>query len=189
MALTMVGTQTPQKLFQDVPASVSQMPGMVTPNITAAMPNMVDWGAIAAAQDAARANRGDWARAAAINNARLAQANTPRDQGHYLPSTASQASGMGYGQNPSGGGSPLVMWAPRNLVGAKLGTWAGQQQNRAIAENRQMPMVMQAHTGDPYSPGELGGRPTSSRGLYGPGLTSALGGANPAVWAKMWGGR
>ena len=52
-----------------------------------------------------------------------------------------------------------------------------------------MPMVMQAHTGDPYSPGELGGRPTSSRGLYGPGLTSALGGANPAVWAKMWGGR
>src|SRR4029077_2907875 len=115
-----------------------------------------------------------------------AQSNAPG--GDYLPSTASQTSGMGYGQNTSGMQGP-VLWAPRNLQGAHLGTWADQQQKRAMAENRQMPVVVQAHTGDPYSPNEIGGMPTSGRSLYGPGLTSALGGANPAVRQRMWSGR
>ena len=85
-----------------------------------------------------------------------------------------------------------MMLAPRNLSGPKLGTWASQQQNRAIAENKEIPMIMQAHTGDPFSPGETQGgslAPQSSRGLYGPGLTTAMGGMNPFVWAKMWGGK
>jgi hypothetical protein len=190
MAMTMIGTQAPQKLFADVPSEVAQIPGMVTPNITAAMPANVDWGDVAAALGVQQRMKSDsanaWARAAAMNNARAAQGNAPGE--HYLPSTASQTSGMGYGQNASGMQNP-VLWAPRNLQGAQLGTWADQQQKRAVGENRQMPVVVQAHTGDPYSPNELGGMPTSGRGLYGPGLTSALGGANPAVWAKMWSGR
>jgi hypothetical protein len=186
MAMTMVGTQAPQQLFGDIPAANAQIPGMVTPQITAAMPSMVDLEGVLDAQNKQRAiSAAAWARAAAMNNARAAQSNAPQET--YLPSTASQSSGMGYGQNTSGMQNP-VMWAPRNLQGAQLGTWAGQQQNRAIAENRQMPTIVQAHTGDPYSPGEVGGMPTSGRGLYGPGLTSSLGGANPAVWAKMWSG-
>jgi hypothetical protein len=187
MALTMVGTQAPQKLFSDFASSAQGIPGVTTPEITAAMPSMVDWDAVMAAQNAAKANRGDWARAAAINNARFAQANAGRNQEHYLPSTASQTSGMGYGQSPNNRGP--VLWAPRNLEGPKLGTWASQQQNRAIAENREMPIVLQAHTGDPYSPGEVGGGASNvlGRGIFGPGLTSAMGGTNPYVWAKMWG--
>jgi hypothetical protein len=188
--MTMVGTQTPQKLFADFPTQTSQIPGMVTPNTTAAMPSNVDWGAVTAAQNAQKAqSRADWARAAAINNARAAQANAGWNQEVYLPGTASQTSGMGYGQSPDNQGP--VMWAPRNLQGPKLGTWASQQQNRAIAENREMPIVLQAHANDPYSPGEVGGGGTANvlgKGIYGPGLTSAMGGANPAVWAKMWAG-
>jgi hypothetical protein len=188
MALTMIGTQAPQKLFGDFPAEVSQIPGMVTPNITAAMPNYVDLAGIIDAQNAQKAqSRADWARAAMMNNARAAQAGG--NQEHYLPGTASQTSGMGYGQAPANQGS--VMWAPRNLEGAKLGTWANQQQNRAIKENRALPIVLQAHANDPYSPGEVEGGASNllSRGVYGPGLTSVMGGTNPAVWAKMWGGR
>jgi hypothetical protein len=185
----MVGTQAPQKLFGDFPAAASQIPGMVTPNITAAMPSNVDWGDVAAALGLQQKMKADsanaWAQAAAINSARAAQSSAPQE--HYLPSTASQTSGMGYGQNTSGMQNP-VLWAPRNLQGPQLGTWADQQQKRAVAENRQMPVVVQAHTGDPYSPNEIGGMPTSGRGLYGPGLTSPMGGANPAVWARMWGG-
>jgi hypothetical protein len=193
MALTMVGTQAPQKLFADFPAATSQIPGMVTPNITAAMPSNVNWNDIATAYALQRKMKedraGDWARAAAINNAGAAQVNAGWNQEHYLPGTASQTSGMGYGQSPNNQGP--VMWAPRNLQGPKLGTWASQQQSRAEAENREMPVVLQAHTGDPYSPGEVGGGASNvlGRGIYGPGLTSAMGGANPAVWAKMWGGR
>ncbi len=184
----MVGTQTPQKLFADFPAQTSQIPGMVTPDITAAMPNMVDLADIIAAQNAQKAqSRASWARAAAINNARAAQANAGGNQEYYLPGTESQTSGMGYGQSPNNQGP--VLWAPRNLQGPKLGTWASQQQNRAVAENREMPIVLQAHANDPYSPGEVGGGGASNvlgRGIYGPGLTSPMGTANPALWARMW---
>ncbi len=68
--MTMVGTQAPQKLFGGVPAEVGQIPGMVTPNITAAMPSYVDWGAVQAAQNMAKARSGaGWGRAAASNAA------------------------------------------------------------------------------------------------------------------------
>lgn len=188
MAMTMVGTQAPQQLFAGVPAENAQIPGMVTPNIMAAMPSMVDLEGILDAQNKQKAlSAAAWARAAAMNNARAAQSNAP--QGHDLPSTASQTSGMGYGQNTSGTGSPAMMWAPRNLQGPQLGTWADQQRKRAAAENREIPMIMQAHTGDPFSPGETQSgsmMPTSSRGLYGPGLTSPMGMANPALLARMW---
>src|SRR4029077_2485180 len=112
------------------------------------------------------------------------------NQGHDLPGTASQTSGMGYGQSPNNQGP--VLWAPRNLQGPKLGTWASQQQSKAVAENREMPTVLQAHANDPYSPGEVGGGGTANvlgRGIYGPGLTSPMGGTSPYIWAKMWGGR
>ena len=182
----MVGTQAPQQLFGDFPANASQMPGMVTPQITAAMPNYADLAGILDAQNKQKAiSAAAWARAAAINRAQ----QRPQDQGVDLPGTASQSSGMGTQyQNPPSG-SPSMMWAPRNLHGPQLGTWASQQQNRAIAENREIPMVMQAHTGDPFSPGEVGGGPQSSRGLYGPGLTTAMGTSNPLAWARMWSDR
>src|SRR4029077_15382413 len=81
MALTMVGTQAPQKLFADVPAAVSQIPGMVTPNITAAMPSNVDWGGVAAGRDPAKArSQAGWARAAAANAARQQQAGMEGEQ-------------------------------------------------------------------------------------------------------------
>jgi hypothetical protein len=183
----MVGTRTPQKLFGDIPAAVSQIPGMVTPNITAAMPSNIDWNDLATAYALQRRMKedraGDWARASAMNNARAVQ-----NPEHYLPETASQTSGMGYGQSPNNQGP--VLWAPRNLQGPKLGTWASQQQNRAVAENREMPVVLQAHANDPFSPGEVGGGASNvlGRGIYGPGLTTAMGGVNPYIWAKMWGG-
>src|SRR4029077_6362837 len=92
---TMVGTQAPQKLFGDIPAAQAQIPGMVTPETTVAMPSYVDWAGIADALTAQEklkqvsANR--WARAAAINNAGAGQS---QPQEHYLPLTASQTSGM-----------------------------------------------------------------------------------------------
>ena len=189
--MTMIGTQAPQQLFTGVPAENAQIPGMVTPQITAAMPNYADLaGILDALNKQKEISSNAWARAAVINNARAQQ--RPQNQGVNLPGTASQSSGMGTQyQNPPSG-SPSMMWAPRNLSGPKLGTWASQQQNRAVAENREIPMIMQAHTGDPWSPGETQGgslAPQSSRGLYGPGLTTAMGGANPAVWAKMWAAR
>ena len=54
MATTTItgGFNTPQKLFGDFPSQVSQMPGMVTPNITAAMPANVDWNVLQATQNA-----------------------------------------------------------------------------------------------------------------------------------------
>jgi hypothetical protein len=181
----MVGTQTPQKLFGDIPAENAQIPGMVTPQTTAAMPNNVDLaGILDALNKQKEISSNAWARAAAINNAR---GGGQPQQGVDLPGTASQSSGMGAQyRGTAGGGSPSVMWAPRNLQGAQLGTWASQQQNRATAENREIPMVLQAHTGDPFSPGEVGGGTTSSRGLYGPGLTSPMGTPNPAMWQRMW---
>jgi hypothetical protein len=187
----MVGTQAPQKLFGDFPAAVSQIPGMVTPNTSVSMPSYVDWAgiteALTAQEKLKQASADRWARAAAINNARAAQGNAGWNQGHDLPGTASQTSGMGYGQSPNNQGP--VLWAPRNLQGPKLGTWASQQQSKAVAENREMPTVLQAHANDPYSPGEVGGGGASNvlgRGIYGPGLTSAMGAANPALWARMW---
>jgi hypothetical protein len=189
MAMTMIGTKPPQQLFGNVPAANAQIPGMVTPNITAAMPNYADLsGILDALNKQKEISANAWARAAAINNARGAQ-----NQGVDLPGTASQSSGMGAQyRGTAGGGSPSMMWAPRDLSGSKLGTWASQQQNRAVAENREIPMIMQAHTGDPFSPGETQSgslAPQSSRGLYGPGLTSPLGTSNPALWAKMWADR
>jgi hypothetical protein len=155
---TIVGTQAPQKLFGDIPAEVSKIPGMVTPNTTVAMPMNVDWDAVMAARDAQKArSQAAWARAAAINNAR----SSAPPSSHYLPSTASQTSGMGYEYGKPGSQSP-VMWAPRNLQDAQLGAWSQRQQDRAIMENRALPLIMQAHTGDPYSPGEVGGG-----GIYG----------------------
>ena len=185
-----------QQLFTDIPASAKSIPGSVTPNISADIQQKVDWSDLAAAYALQRRMKedkaNDWARAAAINNARMAQANASINQEHYLPGTGQTGSGMGAQyQGTAGGGAPTVMWAPRNLQGPQLGTWASQQQNRAVKENREMPMIMQAHTGDPFSPGETQGgsmAPVSSRGLYGPGLTSAMGGANPAVLGKMWSG-
>jgi hypothetical protein len=178
-----------QQLFTDFPAALKGVPGMVSPDTTAdIMPsmNIGDLTAAYALQRRMKADReSDWARAAAINSARAAQANAAKSQGNYLPPTASETSGMGYGENTSGVQNP-VMWAPRNLQGGALGTWADQQQQRAIKENRPLPMILQAHTGDPYSPGESGGGVVSGRGLYGPGFTSPLGGANPLVWAQMW---
>jgi hypothetical protein len=179
------------QLFSDIPASAKNIPGSVTPNISADIRPNVDWSQLAAMYALQRRMKedraGDWARAAAVNNARAAAQSQPQES--YLPPTASQTSGMGYGQSPTGQGP--VMWAPRNLQGPKLGTWASQQQNRALAENREMPIVLQAHANDPFSPGEVGGGGASNvlgRGIYGPGLTSTMGGANPYIWAKMWGG-
>jgi len=54
---TMVGTQAPQKLFGDIPAATAQIPGMVTPNITAAMPSYVDWDAVNTALQAQQTQR------------------------------------------------------------------------------------------------------------------------------------
>src|SRR4029077_14879420 len=168
MATTMIGTQAPQKLFADVPSEVSQIPGMVTPNITAAMPSMVDWGGIAAALDAQQkmkeTSANAWARAAAMNNARAAQSQGWNTGGSTSASTPSvnQTSGMGAQYAPEQG---AVLWAPRNLQGAQLGTWTDQQQKRAMTENRPPPVVLQAHTGDPYSPGEVGGGGVSANVL------------------------
>jgi hypothetical protein len=176
-----------QQLFSDIPKTASNIPGMVTPNISADIQPNVDWAAVYALQQRMKADRAnDWARAAAINNARAARPN----QEVNLPSTASQTSGMG-AQNAPGQGA--VLWAPRNKTGAQLGTWASQQQQQAVSENRAPPVILQAHTGDPYSPGEVGGGMPASvlgNGIFGPGLTSPLGAANPygAVKSLLGGG-
>ena len=186
----MVGTQAPQKLFGDIPPANAQIPGMVTPNITAAMPNYADLEGILNAQNKQKAiSSNAWARAAAINNARAAQSNAP--QGHYLPSTASQTSGMGE-QNVSGvsgatsipGFQGPVLFAPRNLKGPQLGTWSDQQQKKALAENRAPPLIFAPRVGDPYTPFEPGGAPNATGGST--FMPSRMGTSNPAVWAKMW---
>ena len=70
MAMTMVGTQAPQKLFTDIPASNANIPGMVTPNITAAMPSYADLEGILNTQNRQKEiSANAWARAA-INAAR-----------------------------------------------------------------------------------------------------------------------
>lgn len=194
----MTGTQTPQKLFGDIPASNANIPGMVTPNITAAMPQYTDWGDVANVMDVANRqrelSRAQWARAAAINNARAAQS---APQGHYLPSTIEQLSSKARENVPGASGIPgfqgPVLWEPRNMSDAQQGVWAEQQKKKAMAENRAQPLILSAHVGDPYSPGEpgytgpYGGAPGGS--ITGPGITTPLGGANPAVLARMWGGR
>src|SRR4029077_9342996 len=140
-----------QQLFTDIPKTASSIPGMVTPDISADRQPQVNWSDLAAAYALQRRMKedraSDWARAAAINNANAAQGNAGWNQGHDLPGTASQTSGMGYGQSPNNQGP--VLWAPRNLQGPKLGTWASQQQSKAVAENREMPTVLQAHPNDP----------------------------------------
>jgi hypothetical protein len=74
MAKTMIGTNVPQKLFGDIPASASQVPGITTPNITAAMPNYVDLEGILDAQNKQKEiSANAWARAAAANQARQQQ--------------------------------------------------------------------------------------------------------------------
>lgn len=181
------------KLFTDVPAAAANIPGMVTPNVTEDIRPQANWADIAAAmglQQRMKANSADrWARAAAINNANAAQANAWKSQPHYSTPTELATSGMGAQYRPEAS-QGSVMWAPRGMDQAHLGTWAAQQQNKAIQENREMPTILQAHRNDPYSPGEQGsGGPYLGRGIYGPGLTSPMGGANPAVWAKMWGGK
>jgi hypothetical protein len=189
-----------QKLFTDIPASASSIPGMVTPDISADRQPQVNWSDLAAAYALQRRMKQDredeWARAAAINNANFAQNqrasgwNTGGSTSASTPS-ANQTSGMG--AQYRNGGQGAVLWAPRNLQGAQLGTWASQQQNKATAENRTPPVVLQAHTGDPFSPGEVGGGGVSQseigRSLFGSGLTSPLGGSNPYVWNRMWANR
>jgi hypothetical protein len=198
MAMTMIGTQAPQALFSGIPSQNAQIPGMVTPNITAAMPNNVDLaGILDALNKQKEISANAWARAAAMNNARAQQ--RPQNQGFDLPGTASQSSGMGYQNKDPGTGEAgiagfqgPVLWAPRNLKGPALGTWTEQQKHLADAAHKRPPIVLQAYADDPYSPGEpgytgpAGGQPGS---ITGPGLTTPLGGANPAVLAKMWGGK
>jgi hypothetical protein len=195
MAMTMVGTQAPQKLFGDVPAEVSGIPGAVTPNITAAMPQYADLeGILGALNKQKEISANAWARAAAMNNARAQQ--RPQDQGVDLPGTASQTSGMGYqnGPHPTGssgipGFQGPVLWAPRNLRGPALGTWSERERQKADAAHKRPPVILQAYADDPYSPGEAGaGIPLRGGSITGPGLTTPLGGANPAVLARMWGG-
>ena len=81
----MTGTQTPQKLFGDIPPEVSQVPGMVTPNTTAAMPQYTDWNDIANVMNVANQQKEQshaaWARAAAANNARTTAATAGRRTG------------------------------------------------------------------------------------------------------------
>jgi hypothetical protein len=187
MAMTMVGTQTPQKLFGDIPAENANIPGMVTPNITAAMPSMVDWADIINAQNAQKAlSQASWARA---NAQRAQQQQQSAPQPHYLPSSSETGSGMGSQYKQQQGGS--VLWAPRGMNQSQLGTWSDQQQKKAMAENRTPPIILQAKTDQPYSPGEQGGGVSQNeigKTLFGPGLSTPMGGMNPAVWAKMWGG-
>lgn len=176
-----------QQLFTDIPASASNIPGMVTPNISADIQprmNIQDLATAYALQQRMKKDREDaWARASAMNSANLAQANAARSQPHYLPGTESQASGMGKPQSKPGS----VMWAPRNLNQSQLGKWTSQEQNRAMSENREMPTVVQAHTNDPYSPGEQGsGGQYLDRGIYGPGFTGSMGTADPRLWAKLF---
>lgn len=192
MATTVTGYNAPQKLFSDIPESVAQVPGMVTPNITASMPQTVDWGELAqsyALQQKMKADRDNaWARASAANRANAVPSgwNQPDERA----STASQSSGMGQQYGQQAGGS--VLWAPRNLGQSQLGTWASGQQTRAMNENRPIPVVLQAHVGDPWSPGEQGGGVSQAeigRHLFGPGLSTAMGGGNPAKYAQWLSGK
>jgi hypothetical protein len=81
MAMTMVGTQAPRTLFGGIPSQNAQIPGMVTPNITAAMPNYADLEGILNAQNAQKApSHAAWARSAAANSARQQQQNVGDEQ-------------------------------------------------------------------------------------------------------------
>jgi hypothetical protein len=199
--VTMTGTQTPQKLFGDIPASNANIPGMVTPNITAAMPQYTDWGDVANVMDVANAmkerSRAQWARAAAINNARFAQsrANSGWNQGDVRAPSGSQSSGMGYqnapqlhGESGIPGFQGSVLWAPRNLRGPALGTWSEKQRQLADAQHKRPPVILQAYADDPYSPGEAGAGIPYMEEHNGPGLTTPLGGANPLCWRDVGGG-
>lgn len=78
----MTGTQTPQKLFGDMPTQT--FPGQVTPNITAAMPQYTDWGDIANVMSVANQqkeqSRASWARADAQRAAQQRQQQQAGEQ-------------------------------------------------------------------------------------------------------------
>jgi|SRR5580765_8825110 len=173
-----------QQLFSDIPASAKSIPGMVTPDISADRQPNVDWAAAYALQRKMKEDSANaWARAAAINNARAAQS---QPQGHDLPGTASQTSGMGY-QNTYTAGKGPILWAPRSMNQQQLGTWSDQQQKKAMAENRRPPIILKAYADDPIMPGEQGGGMSQAeigKSIFGPGLTSPLGGSNPYALAK-----
>lgn len=81
---TMVGTQTPTKVFGDFPTQASQIPGMVTPNATAAMPSYVDWADIINAQNAQKAqSQASWAKSAAANQQQQQQQSQADEQAKY----------------------------------------------------------------------------------------------------------
>jgi|SRR5580765_1255648 len=197
----MTGTQAPQKLFGDIPAAQAQIPGMVTPETTVAMPNYVDWAgiteALTAQEKLKQASADRWARAAAMNNARAAQSrgNQGWNTGGSTSATepvnlANQSSGMGAQYTYTAGKGP-ILWAPRSMNQQQLGTWSEQQQKKAMAENRRPPVILKAYADDPIMPGEQGGGMSQAeigKSIFGPGLSTALGGANPAVLARMWGG-
>ena len=61
MAMTMVGTQAPQKLFGDLPAATSQIPGMVTPQITAGDAEYGGLGCGSSSAECPEGEQGDWA--------------------------------------------------------------------------------------------------------------------------------
>jgi hypothetical protein len=146
----MAGTQAPQKLFGDIPAGVSQIPGMVTPQTTVAMPSYVDLEGVLNAQNKQKAlSQAAWARAAAMNAGRAAQSSAP--QGHYLPGTQTQSNPQ---HQRSQGGS--VLWAPRGMSDAAMGTWETNRKSR----HRQRVERHDNCAGEddqPFSPGELGG--------------------------------
>ena len=71
MALTMVGTQTPQKLFQDVPACGVADAGHGDAEHYCGDAEYGGLGCDCGGTGRGESEPGDWARAAAINNARL----------------------------------------------------------------------------------------------------------------------